>query len=41
MRRLHFNKGIADRFKTDMSLSDQIRVKEAIGKEIAEMGYKL
>lgn len=39
--RLHFNKGIADRFKTDMSLSDQIRVKEAIGKEIAEMGYKL
>lgn len=39
--RLHFNKGIVDRFKTDMSVSDQKRVLESMGKEIAEMGYKL
>ncbi|MFZ1323348.1 MAG: sulfotransferase domain-containing protein [Ignavibacteria bacterium] len=39
--RLHYNKGIVNRFKTEMSISDQNRVIEAIGNDIAEMGYKL
>ncbi|HQY52744.1 MAG TPA: sulfotransferase domain-containing protein [Ignavibacteria bacterium] len=39
--RLHFNKGIVDRFKTEMSISDQNRVIETLGNEIVEMGYKL